>query len=307
MHSHSHQATGSVLVFSLLATFTYIVLLVVFGLRAHSLALISEAGHNFSDFLALLLSFVAVYFQTRPPTATKTYGYVRAGVLTAFVNSLTLVGVAGFICYEAVERFARPEVVHSRTMMVVAAVGVVLNGAISWMLYRHSHADDLNLRSALVHQLGDTLSTAAVIVGGWLIGMTGATWIDPALSLAIAGLVLWSSWGIIRETLNILLEGTPKGLDVDALIASMSAIPGINSVHDLHVWSLGSRSHALSCHIGIDDIPLSASEAILREVKHRLAHFRIFHTTIQFEHSDCDIAHGCVVPVDHAHPHDHSH
>lgn len=297
------------LLFSLAATMIYIVLLVIYGLRAHSLALISEAGHNFSDFLALLLSWVAVYFQSRPATATKTYGYQRAGVLAAFVNALTLLAVAGYIIYEAMVRLTHPAMVESRTMMIVAAIGVVLNGVISWMLFRSSHTSDVNLRSALMHQVGDTLSTAAVIVGGWLISMTGAVWIDAALSLAIAALVLWSSWGIIHETLNILLEGAPKGLDLDRVIASVSAVEGVNSVHDLHVWSLGSNSHALSCHIGIDDIPPSASEAILRDVRHRLEHFRILHTTIQFEHSDCEVAHGCVMPVSatQAHTHEHTH
>lgn len=307
MHSHHHEAAGKVLLFSLAATMLYIVLLVIFGLRAHSLALISEAGHNFSDFLALSLSWVAIYFQSRPATATKTYGYQRAGVLAAFVNALTLILVAAYICYEAFLRFAHPAAVESRTMMIVAAIGVLLNGAISWMLFRSAHASDLNLRSALIHQLGDTLSTAAVIVGGFIIWLTGASWVDPLLSLGIAALVLWSSWDIIRETLNILLEGTPKGLALDRVIASITAVEGVRSVHDLHIWCLGSDSQALSCHIGIDDIPPSESEAILRTVRQRLEHFRILHTTIQFEHADCEVAHGCVMPVSVAQAHDHSH
>jgi cobalt-zinc-cadmium efflux system protein len=303
MHSHHHEATGGVLLFSLAATMVYIVLLIAYGIKAHSLALLSEAGHNFSDFLALLLSAVAVWFQSRPATAAKSYGYARAGVLAAFVNALTLVGVAGYILYEAAVRLVRPGSVESGTMMIVAAIGVLLNGAISFLLFRNSHGEDVNLRSALIHQVGDTLSTAAVIVGGFLIRKTGAEWIDPALSIAIAALVLWSSWGIIRETLNILLEGTPKNMQVDEVLATMSSVSGVNSVHDLHIWSLGSRTHALSCHIAIDDIPPSESEAILREVQHRLAHFGILHTTIQFEHAECHVAHGCVIPVDHAHDH----
>ncbi len=226
-------------------------------------------------------------------------------MLVAFVNALTLVVVAGYICYEALIRLAHPGDVQSRTMMIVAAVGVLLNGAISWMLFRSGRAQDVNIRSALIHQLGDTLSTAAVIVGGFLIFSTGAAWIDPALSLGIAALVLWSSWDIIRETLNILLEGAPKGLDVDEVIASLSEVAGVNSVHDLHIWSLGSRTHALSCHIAIADIPPSASEAILREVKYRLSTFRIRHSTIQFEHTECEVAHGCVIPLDHVHDHEH--
>lgn len=300
MHSHQHEATGRVLLYSLCATLVYIALTLVYGIRAHSLALISEAGHNFSDFLALLLSWVAVYFQTRPANASKTYGYTRAGVLVAFVNALTLIGVAAYISYEAILRFANPGAVGSRAMMAVAAVGVVLNGSISYFLFRGARARDVNIRSALVHQLGDTFSTAAVIVGGFLIGVTGRTWIDPALSIGIAALVLWSSIDIIRETLNILLEGTPRGLHLSAIAASISAVEGVNEVHDLHVWSLGSQTHALSCHISIQDIPPSASERILRDLKDCLAQFRIHHTTIQFEHAQCEVAHGCVMSVEEA-------
>jgi cobalt-zinc-cadmium efflux system protein len=190
-------------------------------------------------------------------------------------------------------------------MMLVAAAGVVLNGTISWMLYRRGHKNDVNIRSALIHQVGDTLSTAAVIVGGAAIAFTGKQWIDPALSIGIAALVLWSSLDIVRETLNILLEGTPRGVDVGNLTTAMASVAGVNSVHDLHVWSLSSRTHALSCHISIADIPPSESEAILREVRRRLAHFGIVHTTIQFEHVDCEVAHGCVIPVDGGHPHVH--
>ncbi|MGC2321260.1 MAG: cation diffusion facilitator family transporter [Terriglobales bacterium] len=306
MHAHSHQRTSKVLRLSLLATLLYIVLLVGAGLRAHSLALLSEAGHNLSDFLALLLSWFAVYMQSLPPNSTKTYGYQRAGVLAAFVNALALVAVAFFIFWEAGHRLYAPAHVAPRLMIGVAAAGVVMNGVIAAMLWASSR--DVNIRSAFIHMLGDTLSTAAVIVGGVGIMLTGRTWIDPALSMAIGALILWSSWGIIRETLNILLEGTPRGMELERITAMIAAIQGVNGVHDLHVWSLGSDSHALSCHISIPDIPPSASEQILREVKDRLrTNFRIEHTTIQFEHVVCEVAHGCVVAVEDGHSHPHSH
>ena len=295
MHVHAPARTSRLLRVALLLTFGYIVLTVVAGIKAHSLALLSEAGHNVSDFLALLLSWVAVYLGARPPTLTKTYGYHRAGVLAAFVNALTLVLVAIYIFVEATHRLTNPIVVHARTMMAVAAAGVIMNGVITAMLHGSSH--DVNVRSAFIHMLGDTLSTASVIVGGWAILWTGQYWIDPALSFAIGALILWSSFGIIRETLNILLEGTPKGVSMDLLAEAMKQVEGVHDVHDLHVWSIGSETHALSCHIAIADIPPSASEAILREVKERLSQFRIHHTTIQFEHENCEIAHGCVMPV----------
>jgi cobalt-zinc-cadmium efflux system protein len=305
VHVHVHggdQHTSKVLRISLFVTAAYIVLLVVAGIRAHSLALLSEAGHNLADFVALLLSLVAVFLHTRPPSATHTYGYHRAGVLAARVNAATLVIISFLIFYEAFRRTQQPHPVHAATMMWVAAAGVVMNGVIALMLYR-THRD-VNIRSALLHEIGDTLSTAAVIAGGWVILITGQSWIDSALSFGIGALILWSSFGILRETLNILLEGMPRGMKLAAVEAAIRKVDGVNDVHDLHVWSIGSETSALSCHISIADIPPSASERILREVKERLHHdFRIDHTTIQFENVVCEVAHGCVIPVQEEHTH----
>ena len=316
MHSHAghghHHGTGRVLRISLAVTMAYVVLLVVAGIRAHSLALLSEAGHNLSDFLALLLSLVAVFFEGRPPSATKTYGYRRAGVLAALVNALSLVVVSFFIFYEAFRRIQHPEHVHARTMIGVAAAGVVMNGVIALLLWRSGK--DVNVRSALLHEVGDTLSTAAVIVGGFAILWTGEYWIDPALSFAIGALILWSSFGIVRETLNILLEGTPRGMSLEAVESTMRRIAGVSDVHDLHLWSIGSENHALSAHVKIADMATSESDTILREINDKLGQgFGIHHTTIQLEHEVCETAHSCVIAVreeehdedDHSH-HDHS-
>jgi len=306
VHGNAGESTSKVLRFSLLVTAGYIALLVVAGLRAHSLALLSEAGHNLSDFLALLLSLFAVYLESRPPSSTKTYGYHRAGVLVALVNALSLVVVAFFIFYEAFRRIQSPEHVHAGLMIWVAAAGVVMNGVIALLLYRA--ARDVNVRSAFLHEIGDTVSTAAVIVGGWVILATGQYWIDSALSFGIGALILWSGFGIVRETTNILLEGTPRGLSLASVEAEIRAIEGVNDVHDLHVWSIGSETRALSCHIAIADIPPSVSERILRDIKECLRHkFSIMHTTIQFEHSECEVAHGCVMPVSEGAEHGHSH
>jgi cobalt-zinc-cadmium efflux system protein len=286
----------------LAVTAVYIVLLVVAGIRAHSLALLSEAGHNLTDFVALLLSLVAVYLQSRPPNATHTFGYHRAGVLAALVNAATLVVISFLIFYEGVKRIQQPQPVHAGTMMWVAAAGVVMNGVIALMLVRTNR--DVNIRSALLHEIGDTISTAAVIAGGWAILATGQSWIDPALSFGIGALILWSSFGIMRETLNILLEGTPRGMKLHRVEAMIREIDGVNDVHDLHVWSIGSETSALSCHISIADIPPSVSERILKDVRERLRHdFSISHTTIQFEHAICEVAHGCVIPVQEEHSH----
>jgi cobalt-zinc-cadmium efflux system protein len=284
----------------------YVILLVAAGIRAHSLALLSEAGHNLSDFLALLLSLVAVFLEGRPPSATKTYGYRRAGVLVALVNALSLVVVSFFIFYEAFQRFQHPEPVHARTMIGVAAAGVVMNGVIALLLWRSG--GDVNMRSALLHEVGDTLSTAAVIVGGIAILWTGQYWIDSALSIAIGGLILWSSFGIVRETLNILLEGTPRGMSLEEVESAMRTIVGVSDVHDLHLWSIGSENHALSAHVKIADMPTSESDTILREINEKLGHgFGIRHTTIQLEHVVCETAHGCVIAIpEQEHEHHHS-
>lgn len=295
-HQHSHRLTSKALRYSLLATSAYVLVTLFAGIRAHSLALLSEAGHNVTDVLALLLSWVAVFIQSRPPSATKTFGYHRAGVLAAFINAMTLVGIAFYIFYEAITRMRHPVEVQARLIIWVAVAGVIMNGVISWFLFRA--ARDVNIRSAFIHQFGDTLSTGAVIVGGWAILWTGHTWIDPALSIGIACLILWSSLGIIHETLNILLEGAPRGMSVEHIVAILATVDGVIDVHDVHVWSIGSDTPALSCHIRIDDITMSESDLILRRIKQALSsNFHIEHTTIQFENTVCDAAHGCLIPI----------
>ncbi|HEY3705415.1 MAG TPA: cation diffusion facilitator family transporter [Terracidiphilus sp.] len=323
MHVHAAPAssasgpgsarTQAVLRISLIATALYVAVTFIAGMRAHSLALLSEAGHNVSDFLALLLSFAAVYFHNRPADDARTFGYQRAGVLAAFINAGSLMVISVWIGLEAVHRLYAPVAVQPRLMMVVAAAGVVMNGVIAALLW--GVARDVNLRSAFVHMAGDTLSTAAVIGGGAAILLTGRNWIDPVLSLIIAGLILWSSWGIVRETLNILLEGTPRGVELNGIRTEMERVSGVLNVHDLHVWSLGSQSRALACHVTIADIPPSESQGILEQLNHILKdHHNICHSTIQFEHENCPELHGCVVPIEemsseaaHGHHHGHAH
>ena len=310
MHVHASasndSATSRVLRISLVITLGYIVLLVIAGIRAHSLALLSEAGHNLSDFFALLLSWGAVYLSGRSPNARKTFGYNRAGVLAAFVNGLTLVLISFYIWYEAFHRLLNPVDVHAGLMIWVAAAGVIMNGGIALLLMRGHR--DINMRSAIIHEIGDTLSTAAVIVGGVAIALTGQRWIDPALSVGIGVMILWSSIGIIRESLNILLEGIPSGMELDRIESSIRAIPGVNDVHDLHVWSIGSDTHSLSCHVSIADMRASESENLLRQIRDQLgSRFHIHHTTIQFEYAVCEVAHGCVIPASPGHEHTHEH
>jgi cobalt-zinc-cadmium efflux system protein len=308
MHATGRSAAKvrMVLRASLGLTLGYVLLTLVSGLRSHSLALLSEAGHNLSDLLALALSLAAVHLQAQPATPERTYGYRRAGVLAAFVNALALVGIAIWLGVAAVERLAAPVAVVPRVMVLVAAVGVVMNGTIAAMLWRASR--DVNIRSVFLHMAGDTLSTAAVIAGGLGIWWTGMYWIDPALSLVIAAMVMWSAVDVVRETTHILLEGTPRAVRLGEVRATMLGVDGVLEVHDLHVWSLDTHAHALSSHITVADAPVSTSGAIVVRVRQVLSErFGIHHTTIQAETSGCTTDHGCTSPITESGEHEHHH
>lgn len=297
-HPHTHAPVGDdgrmkrVLIASLACTLGFVVFEALAGFRAHSLALLSDAGHNFTDAFALLLAAFGIYLQARPGDHERTYGYQRAGVLAAFINALLLVALAGVLFYESYERLLHPEPVAAGTMMIVAGVALVLNLGIAWALGGHGHHHhDLNVRAAWLHMAGDAGSSAAIIGGALLIRYTGWQMIDPVLSILIGVGIVWSGWGIIRESLNILLEGLPKGLQLKHVSGELSRVPGVIDVHDLHIWSLGSESRALSCHVLIDDMPPSESDSILRGINDLLCkRFRILHTTIQFEHVKCILA-----------------
>jgi cobalt-zinc-cadmium efflux system protein len=286
-HSHSHAGTGRALIASLLLTLGFVAFEAVAGFRASSLALLSDAGHNFADAFALLLAAFGFYLQSRPANAVKTYGYQRAGVLAAFVNAVSLVVLALFLFYESYERLRNPQPVVESTMIVVAAIGLVMNLFIVWRLGGHGH--DMNIRAAWIHMLGDAMSCVAIIAGAVVIHYTGWQKIDPVLSILIGLMIVWSGWGIIEESLNVLLEGSPKGITLDVVTGGMRGVEGVIDVHDLHIWSLGSQAHALSCHVLIDDVPPSTSEGILRSIKQVLCErFDINHSTIQFEHVRCE-------------------
>src|SRR4051812_46932810 len=284
------------------ATFLFVLVEIVAGIQAHSLALLSDAGHNFTDAGALLLATIGFYLQNKPADDIKTYGYHRAGVLSAFVNALTLIGLSGWIFYESVLRLRNPEPVQEMIMIVIAGLGLVLNVGIMFSL-RGASKHDLNVRSAFVHMLGDAVGSVAIIAGAIAIRYTGWLWLDPALSIVLGLLVVWSAWDITRESLNILLEGLPRGIHLKDVASAMREMHGVLDVHDLHIWSLGSSTHALSCHVLIEDVPPSASDCILRRLNEMLAdRFHISHTTVQFEHVSCAISEsGCAIPT---HTHD---
>jgi cobalt-zinc-cadmium efflux system protein len=301
VHHHHHHETGKVLQWSFIVTLVFVAVEAIAGVRAHSLALLSDAGHNFTDALALVLAAIAFYIQSKPANDVKTYGYHRAGVLAAFVNAVTLIAIAAWIFYEAVQRLLNPEPVAQWTMLVIAAIALLVNGAI--MAGLHRDKDDLNVRAAFVHMLGDALSSIAIMAGAIIIRFTGWDRVDPILSLLIAALIIWSAWDIIKESLNVLLEGLPRGLELNAVVDALKHVDGVMDVHDLHIWSLGSNTHALSCHVQIADMPPSESESILRSINSVLCGFRIHHTTVQFEHSRCDNVCSMIAPHEHSHTH----
>ena len=282
-HSHSHAAPWVVKA-AIAITLGLVATEFVVGTIAHSLALVSDAWHNLTDVPSLVLAALAIHWEHRPPDHQKTFGYQRAGVLAAFVNSLVMMGVAVFLCYEGYQRVIAPEPVATGAMFWVGVVALAVNGATT--LGVAGGRRDLNLRAVFIHNLGDSLSSIGIIVGAWSIRMTGQPLIDPLLAFLIAGMMLWSAVGIAVESTNILLESLPKGMSLDSVATAMLGVPGVCEVHDVHIWSLGSQSRALSCHVKIIDMPTSVSEVICHQLNEVVSRqFGITHTTIQFEHT----------------------
>ncbi len=284
-HVHTPSRSASwVVKLALVVTLILVVIEFVAGHVAHSLALTSDAWHNLTDLPTLALSWVALYFERKPPDEKRTFGYQRAGVLVAFVNALILIGVAVFIFYEGYQRIVEPQQVATGMMLAVGALALVINAGVTLGFARGLH--DLNLRTVFIHNLGDALSNLGIIGGAWLIRRTGQPLIDPVIAFLIAGLILWTSLGIIVDSVNILLEGLPKGMKLEKVAAAMLTVPGVREVHDIHIWNLGSQSRALACHVRILDMPTSENERIGLRLNEVLAsEFGITHTTIQFEHT----------------------
>jgi len=285
MHHHPHadpQQMKGVLRWSMLATLALVAAELVGGYLGHSIALVSDAVHNLTDIPTLVISWLALRWSERPATQEKTYGYHRAGILAAFTNAIVLVLVAGYILYESIERLRAPAPVREDVMLWIAVAALVINGGITLALVRGRR--DLNLRSILIHNLGDALSNVAILVGALAIRATGALWVDPVLGFAIGLLVLWSSFGILRESSHILLEGSPREIQLEEVARAILQIPGVQEVHDVHVWTLSSELHVLSCHVRIPDMHMEESDQIRDRISEALEHqFHIHHSTIQFE------------------------
>ena len=301
---HHGPAPGRSLAVSAGLTLAFVAGEAVAGYLANSLALLADAGHNFADALALLFSWYGVRAARRPADARRTFGSHRVGVLAALANAASLVVLALLVFWEAAQRLRAPEPVASGPMIGVALVAVVLNGLITFWLHGEAK-HDLNVRSAYLHMLGDALSALGVVAAGAVVALTGWAAADPAVSLLIGGLILWSSWGILNESVNVLLEAVPAGLDLAELERAVKEIPGVLGVHDLHVWTIASGMVACSCHLVVAEQSVREGQQVLRAAAGLLRErFHVSHTTIQVEVEGCDPDH-LYCTLRRADPHDH--
>jgi len=269
---------------ALLITLVFFFVEVAGGLLSGSLALISDAGHMFSDLLSLLLSLGAMTLALQLPTKERTYGYHRAEIFAAFINSLLLIGVSIGIIWEAYVRVVNPAPVHGGLMFIVACIGLVANLAVIFLLHG---SQNLNVRSAFLHVIGDTVSSVAVIVAAAWISFTGQVLVDPILSGIIAILIVISAARILRETASILLQFTPKSVDFDEVVADMTAVKGVDGVHHVHLWSLCSDINVLDAHVYSCERDAETIEYIKHEIKEQLKKYRILHSTLEFECNEC--------------------
>ncbi|HEV7474080.1 MAG TPA: cation diffusion facilitator family transporter [Pyrinomonadaceae bacterium] len=289
---HSHGSTPTVtgrrLSLSIAITILFVLVEAISGYFSRSLALLSDAGHNFADALALVFSWYALWIARKPSTAQRTFGYHRVGILAALVNAVSLVVIALLIFWEAGIRLRDPEPVQSTPMIVVALLALLMNAGISLWL-KSAAKNDLNVRSAYLHMLGDAISAAGVVAAGVIVAFTGAAIADPLVSILIGVLILWSSWGILKESVNVLLEGIPKGMNMAEVKETIAGVHGVLAVHDLHVWTVGSGMVCCSCHVMVNEQSVRSGENVLRAVTEELAHhFGIAHTTIQVEVEGCE-------------------
>jgi cobalt-zinc-cadmium efflux system protein len=256
----------------------------VFGWLSGSLALLSDAGHMLTHFGALLISLTAIYVARRPAHPRRSYGLYRVEILAALLNSATLVIITIFIFSEALQRFREPQAIQTTEMFVVALLGFVVNLISAAILWRVGRGDDLNVRAAFLHMLGDTASSLAVVGGALAIHFLGFLWLDPLLSVLICLVILIWAYDLVRHSLAILLESTPRGISLAEVEGALLSLRGVHEIHDLHIWSITSGMHALTVHVGVSDQPLSALQSMRDELETMLRHqFSISHTNLQFE------------------------
>lgn len=294
MHNHSHSHFGDVanqttkrLALSLGFTAIFVIIEVVAGIWGNSLALLTDAAHNFTDVIALGLSWYALRLALKPAHAGKTFGYHRAGILTALVNSTTLVLIAFGIFYEAYQRFLHPPEVNTSILIGVGGIAFLINLGTALLIKKGSE-HDLNLRSAFLHLMGDVVSTLGAVIAGVTILATNWNWLDPFVSVLIGALILYNAWGIIKQTVHILLESAPENVDVTKMVEEIRKVEGVQDIHDLHVWSINENLRMLTAHVVISDITVREGVLIQQRVNELLAHeYNIQHATLQLECEGC--------------------
>ncbi len=290
-HNHEHTApVGRKLLYGIILSVTILKVEVIGGLLSNSLALLSDAGHVLTDIFALGLSWYGVRQATRPSNSRMTFGYHRVGVVIAIVNAFSIFAIAGIILYEAYQRFQHLQPVNGPLMMAIALVGLAANVIVVFWL-RGEQKGNINVRSAFWHALGDALASVGVIIGGLVMLATGQYWVDPLVSVIISLIILSSAWGILREGFRVLLESTPKDVDVQAMINTIKQVAGVKDVHDVHVWSISSELRAMNGHVLIDDLSTSQASEIREKIEEVVREkYRVGHTTLQMECNNCNIA-----------------
>ena len=306
-HNHGLQKNRKALLIALGITGTIMIVEAVGGILSNSLALLSDAGHMLTDLMSLLLSLIALQLASRPSSATRTYGFYRMEILAALINGTTLILISMVILYEAYERMMTPRAIDTVLMMWVAGVGLAANGIAAWAMM-HSSRENLNLRGAYLHIVGDALSSIGVLGGGLAIYFTGWSAIDPILSAGICLMILRGAVLLVKESLNVLLEAVPKELDLMEVQRSVQSLPGVKGLHHIHLWTITSSMYALSAHILIEDVMMSHTAKIIQEINQLLLKkFRIAHTTIQLECENCAEGFYCTMDrecVAMTHPHE---
>lgn len=285
-HGHSHVPTDNNLAFAIGVALNlgFVVAEVAYGLAAHSLALLSDAGHNLSDVFGLLIAWGAIHLGKSLPTKRRTYGLRRSSILAALANAVILLVAVGAIVWEAIGRLQKPEAVHGTTVIWVAAAGVLINGA-SALLFMAGRKRDINIHGAFLHMAADAAVSLGVVGIGLAIRATGWQWLDPAVSILIGGVIVWSTWGLLRESVNLAMDAVPAGIDPHAVERYLAGLTGVQAVHDLHIWGMSTTESALTVHLVMPEPP--ASDSFLHEVSHGLReHFEIGHITVQIEHGD---------------------
>ncbi|MFC0016059.1 MULTISPECIES: cation diffusion facilitator family transporter [Allobacillus] len=286
-HDHSHSANKKSLMISFILITAFMVVEVIGGLLTNSLALLADAGHMLSDAISLGVAFLAFTLGERSANYSKTYGYKRFEILAAVFNGVTLILIAGFIFYEAYQRFTDPPEVASTGMLVIATIGLIVNLIVAWILMKGDTEENLNLRAAFLHVLGDLLGSVGAIVAALLILFFGWGWADPLASVLVALLILISGYRVTKDSFHVLMEGTPKNVDLEEIIQTIEDVQGVHSIHDLHVWSITSGQNALSCHAVVDpELSIRECQRILRRVESDLEEKGVGHVTIQLESDD---------------------